>query len=184
MLPSAEFWRLHCHGQVSSFLYFVVEVSNGRALRFDAVWEHSVDIPPFSANNGTAVDFLKAVIDSDVGTRIIHTITLSEAVVVQIYKFLCGMDTPTASAFAKCGLPAPQIFLSSLHYSQRVATACDKALKRLSAALARKERGKGEGAAKKSVSLFEWFKYCLKNRKTDPELAGLGIAAAEEKLLL
>eukprot|EP00965_Chrysotila_dentata_P096037 3173180-Pleurochrysis_carterae.AAC.1 len=81
-------------------------------------------------------------------------------------------------------MPAPYIILSSLRHSRRVAPACDKTLKRLSAALARKGKGKGEGAGKKSVGLFAWFKYCLKNRKTDPEMAGLEIAAAEEKLLM
>eukprot|EP00965_Chrysotila_dentata_P005949 195279-Pleurochrysis_carterae.AAC.1 len=75
-------------------------------------------------------------------------------------------------------MPALYITLSSLHYSQRVAPFCDKTLKRLSAALAWKGRGTGEGAGQKSVGLFEWCKYCLKNRKTDSELAGLEIAAA------
>eukprot|EP00965_Chrysotila_dentata_P122273 4042142-Pleurochrysis_carterae.AAC.1 len=74
--------------------------------------------------------------------------------------------------------------MASLHYSQRVPRACDSTLKRLSAALTRKESGKGEGTSKKLVGLLEWFKYLLKDRKNDGEPASLELAAAEEKLLL
>eukprot|EP00965_Chrysotila_dentata_P064869 2149820-Pleurochrysis_carterae.AAC.4 len=107
MLPCAGLWTLHCHNQVSYLCpCFVVEVSIGRPLRFDAVCGRVAESPPFLADNETAVDFLKAVIESDVGTGIVHTVKLSEDVVVQLYKFLCGEDLPKASSFGQRGMPA------------------------------------------------------------------------------
>eukprot|EP00965_Chrysotila_dentata_P026672 884095-Pleurochrysis_carterae.AAC.1 len=41
-----------------------------------------------------------------------------------------------------------------------------------------------ESGSKKAVGLCEWFKYCLNQRKNDPDLAGLELVAAAETLLL
>eukprot|EP00965_Chrysotila_dentata_P087711 2896063-Pleurochrysis_carterae.AAC.1 len=57
-------------------------------------------------------------------------------------RLLCGKDQGAASLFARRGMGALYIIIASLHYSQRVPHACDSTLKRLSAALTRKGRGK------------------------------------------
>eukprot|EP00965_Chrysotila_dentata_P084006 2773225-Pleurochrysis_carterae.AAC.2 len=54
----------------------------------------------------------------------------------------------------------------------------------MAAALTRKAAGKGRVGSKKAVDLCKWFKYSLNQRKIDPNLAGLELAAAEEKLLV
>eukprot|EP00965_Chrysotila_dentata_P154118 5093495-Pleurochrysis_carterae.AAC.1 len=66
MLPCAGFWRLQCHDQVQSpSLRCRLEARRRESAVFHG--------------NETAVDFLKAVIDCDVETAIIHTVKLSKA---------------------------------------------------------------------------------------------------------
>eukprot|EP00965_Chrysotila_dentata_P040063 1330692-Pleurochrysis_carterae.AAC.1 len=64
-------------------------VPTGLQLTFKAFWERGREIPPFIVENKFAVDFLKAVVDSPVGTGIKHNVSIvSEAVAVQVYRLL------------------------------------------------------------------------------------------------
>eukprot|EP00965_Chrysotila_dentata_P088458 2920941-Pleurochrysis_carterae.AAC.1 len=58
--------------------------SNGMDVTFDASWERGVELPPFKVDNNFAVEFLRAVLDSAVGTSIKHAFCLTEAVAVQV----------------------------------------------------------------------------------------------------
>eukprot|EP00965_Chrysotila_dentata_P076817 2536111-Pleurochrysis_carterae.AAC.1 len=75
---------------------------------------------PFKADELIAVEFLNAVLASDVGTRIEHSIALTEAVVVRVCSLLSGKDPAVARLFSSVGLSAAYTVLSSLHHSQRV----------------------------------------------------------------
>eukprot|EP00965_Chrysotila_dentata_P022522 745843-Pleurochrysis_carterae.AAC.1 len=55
--------------------------------------------PPFKADEPTTVEFLNAVLASPAGTRIEHSVALSEAVVVQLSSLLIGKDPAVARLF-------------------------------------------------------------------------------------
>eukprot|EP00965_Chrysotila_dentata_P261858 6214385-Pleurochrysis_carterae.AAC.2 len=40
---------------------------------FEASWARGVEFPPFKVDNNSAVEFMRAVLDSAVGTRISHS---------------------------------------------------------------------------------------------------------------
>eukprot|EP00965_Chrysotila_dentata_P161102 5319519-Pleurochrysis_carterae.AAC.1 len=52
----------------------------GMQLKREASWRSGVETPPFVADNASAVEFLKAVLDSVVGTPIIHIFSITYAV--------------------------------------------------------------------------------------------------------
>eukprot|EP00965_Chrysotila_dentata_P015309 506553-Pleurochrysis_carterae.AAC.1 len=92
-------------------------------LKFEVIWAPTKEIPPFTADNISAVKFLRAVLDSAVGTMINHrTLMLSEAVAVQVCQLLLsGKDAKTQSMFAPhAGMPAVYVLLASLHLKKSV----------------------------------------------------------------
>eukprot|EP00965_Chrysotila_dentata_P118883 3931383-Pleurochrysis_carterae.AAC.1 len=62
-------------------------VSSGLEMKFEATWARGVKIPPFQADNLSAVEFLYAVLDSAVGRIIEHSFSVSEAAAVQIAQY-------------------------------------------------------------------------------------------------
>eukprot|EP00965_Chrysotila_dentata_P176093 5814327-Pleurochrysis_carterae.AAC.1 len=48
-------------------------ISIGMDVPFDASCERGVELPPFKVDNNSAVEFLRALRDSAVGTSIKHT---------------------------------------------------------------------------------------------------------------
>eukprot|EP00965_Chrysotila_dentata_P169952 5609997-Pleurochrysis_carterae.AAC.1 len=57
-------------------------VSAGMNVSFNAFRESGVEFPPVKVDNNYGVKFLRAVLDSTVGTRISHLFCLTEAAVV------------------------------------------------------------------------------------------------------
>eukprot|EP00965_Chrysotila_dentata_P022630 749703-Pleurochrysis_carterae.AAC.2 len=104
-----------------------------------------VEIPPFTINNVSAVEFLRAVLDSTVGSSIKDSLCLSEAVVLQLRRTLAFYQAVYA-------------ILASLHFKERVQPApSTSALKRLANYLPRKERGKGfKGCLNRSEMTRSW----------------------------
>eukprot|EP00965_Chrysotila_dentata_P064251 2128498-Pleurochrysis_carterae.AAC.1 len=108
-------------------------ISGGMQLKFNENWEGDVENPPFKIDNASAVEFLHAILDSAVGTRIFHSFSLSEAVAVQVSQLLLSAkDAKRERAFAPhAGLPAVYILLASMYFRQRVPAPSTNALKRL-----------------------------------------------------
>eukprot|EP00965_Chrysotila_dentata_P197780 6178394-Pleurochrysis_carterae.AAC.1 len=98
---------------------------------FKALWERVSQPPPFKVDEPFAVNFMNAVLDGSIGTRIQHSVALSEAVVVQICSLLSGKDAGVARPFHSSGLPAAYVVLSSLLHSQRVPVPGTNALQML-----------------------------------------------------
>eukprot|EP00965_Chrysotila_dentata_P076984 2541594-Pleurochrysis_carterae.AAC.1 len=68
---------------------------------FNVSWERGVELPAFKVDNNSAVEFLRAVLDSAVGTSIKHTFCLTEAVAVQVGKIsLSAKDARAKHTFA------------------------------------------------------------------------------------
>eukprot|EP00965_Chrysotila_dentata_P002724 88587-Pleurochrysis_carterae.AAC.1 len=102
-------------------------------LKFNENWEGGVENPPFKIDNASAVEFLRAILDGAVGTRISNSCSLSEAVAVQISQlFLSAKDAKRERVFAPlAGMPAVYILLASIYFRQRVPAPSTNALKRL-----------------------------------------------------
>eukprot|EP00965_Chrysotila_dentata_P255177 6212129-Pleurochrysis_carterae.AAC.2 len=62
------------------------------AVPFSLSWNRDDEPPPFIIDNEDAVECFRALVDSDVGTPISHTVALTEAVVLQVYKLVCGKN--------------------------------------------------------------------------------------------
>eukprot|EP00965_Chrysotila_dentata_P047869 1587786-Pleurochrysis_carterae.AAC.1 len=56
------------------------EVSSCTAITYSTIWKGEGQSPPFKVDEPTAVEFISAVLASAVGTRIQHSIALTEAV--------------------------------------------------------------------------------------------------------
>eukprot|EP00965_Chrysotila_dentata_P156274 5162671-Pleurochrysis_carterae.AAC.1 len=168
------------------------------------------ELPPFVVDSESAVDFLKAVLDSPVrrvsnttfrsrescGTGIKHDFSVvseaqqsSEAVaLVQVYKLALynqQVDSANSRASMRTNMPAIYIELASLHHSQRVPHPSDSTLKGLPDALTRKGKvGRMGTGGKRAVGLLEDLRFCFNQRRSDPELKDLSAADAELRLLL
>eukprot|EP00965_Chrysotila_dentata_P092183 3043184-Pleurochrysis_carterae.AAC.2 len=104
------------------------------ALKFDMFREGEAKFPPFEPDKSSAVEFLKAVLDSVVGTCITHNIRQSEAVVVQLGRiFLWQGSRNNSMPFRRAQ------WSDSRHFgAQRVPTPYPNTVKRLGAVLTRK----------------------------------------------
>eukprot|EP00965_Chrysotila_dentata_P189077 6173126-Pleurochrysis_carterae.AAC.1 len=127
------------------------------ALKFDTFREGEANFPPFEPDKSFAVEFLKTVLDSIVGTYVTQNATLSEAVVVQ--RLFCGKEAEiTSSLFgAHSGLTA----------AQRVPTPHPNTVKRLWAVLTRKAVSKGFGG-KRAGGLLEAFRVAINQKRYEP----------------
>eukprot|EP00965_Chrysotila_dentata_P179389 5924405-Pleurochrysis_carterae.AAC.1 len=63
----------HLSTMILRFRVAAVEFSSGRPLLFNFSWKRGDELPPFIVNNEAAVAFLRALVDSDMGTRQPHT---------------------------------------------------------------------------------------------------------------
>eukprot|EP00965_Chrysotila_dentata_P097142 3210649-Pleurochrysis_carterae.AAC.5 len=70
-------------------------------LKYEASWRAGDEYPPFVADKAPAVEFLKAVLDSAVGTQVSHSFRLSAAVAVQRQLLLSAKDAATRRAFTQ-----------------------------------------------------------------------------------
>eukprot|EP00965_Chrysotila_dentata_P241947 6204595-Pleurochrysis_carterae.AAC.1 len=76
-------------------------VSAGMDVKFDTFWERGVEFPPFKVDNNFVVEFLPAVLDSAVETRISRSFCLTEPVAAQLGQlFLSAKSARTKHAFA------------------------------------------------------------------------------------
>eukprot|EP00965_Chrysotila_dentata_P194306 6176300-Pleurochrysis_carterae.AAC.1 len=118
----------------------------GMDVSFDASWKGGVKFTPFKVDNNSAVvEFLRAVLESDVGTRIKHFCCLTEPVAKCKLGslFLSAKDARAKHAFAPhIGLQAVYAPLASIHFKQRVPAPSTYALKCLVNSLTRKGGGK------------------------------------------
>eukprot|EP00965_Chrysotila_dentata_P174132 5748464-Pleurochrysis_carterae.AAC.2 len=64
-------------------LHISGEVSSGIVIIFSTSWKGEVQPPPFKVDKPNAVGFLSAVLASAVGTKIQHSMAITDAVVVQ-----------------------------------------------------------------------------------------------------
>eukprot|EP00965_Chrysotila_dentata_P241443 6204294-Pleurochrysis_carterae.AAC.1 len=106
-------------------------VIRGMDLSLDAFWERGINFPPFKVDNNSAVEGLRAVLDSaTVGKRVSHSFCLTEAVAVQVgHLFWIAKDAHAKDAFAPhIGLQSVYALLASI---QRVSVRGTYALKRL-----------------------------------------------------
>eukprot|EP00965_Chrysotila_dentata_P192960 6175469-Pleurochrysis_carterae.AAC.1 len=98
-------------------------VSVGMDVSLDAFWERGVDFPPFKVDNNSAVEFLRAVLDSTVGKRISHCFCLTWAVAVQVRQLFRAPIKRAKHAFAPhIGL---QTVLACMHFSHQF-SACQR----------------------------------------------------------
>eukprot|EP00965_Chrysotila_dentata_P229927 6197485-Pleurochrysis_carterae.AAC.4 len=164
----------HPGGVLASASAHTKSVSSDPALLFDVCWKRGEELPPFTVDNEAAVEFLRAVVDSRVGTRISHSVALTEGVAVQLYKLLCGKDSAAVQSFSQRGILALHVVLASLHRSERVPNAGEKMVKRTAAASHVREK---EGSWKLGAGGRHGL--C----RNDPDLTGIDLPAAKKKLL-
>eukprot|EP00965_Chrysotila_dentata_P167434 5529038-Pleurochrysis_carterae.AAC.1 len=152
----------------------------GTELKFDASWQRGHELPPFVVDKQLAVDFLQAVLDSPVGTCIQPTVTVSEAVVVQVHRLMTAQQQDNEQASVRIRRPAVYIARASLYYSQRVPQLSLQTLKRLAVALTRKGKvGRMDGGGKRVKGLIENLRLYLNQRRFDLELISLSTAGAD-----
>eukprot|EP00965_Chrysotila_dentata_P143236 4733081-Pleurochrysis_carterae.AAC.1 len=148
-------------------------VSVGMNLSFDAIWERGVEFPSFKVDSNSAVEFLRAVLDSPAGTRINNSFRLREAVAVQTGQlFLIAKDARAKHVFAPhTGFQAVYALLASiLYFKQRVPAPSTYALKHLANALTRKGGGK-MFVDKRGSGLLEAFRVSINQRRYDTKLS-------------
>eukprot|EP00965_Chrysotila_dentata_P004020 130724-Pleurochrysis_carterae.AAC.1 len=132
-------------------------------LKFNENWEGGVENPPFTIDNASAGEFLRAILDSAVGTP--------------------PKNAKRERAFAPHpGLPAVYILFASIYFRQRVPAPSTNVLKHLANFVTRKGGGKGS-VQKKAGSLLEAFRVSINQRRSDPQLSGLTAAEAKQQLL-
>eukprot|EP00965_Chrysotila_dentata_P237995 6202229-Pleurochrysis_carterae.AAC.1 len=120
-------------------------------------------LPPLKVDNNSAVEFLRAVLDSAVGKR-------SKAVAVQVGQlFLSANDARAKNAFAPdTGLQAVYLY-TLLASTQRVRAPSTYALKRLANSFTRKGKGK-MSMDKRGSGLLETFCVSIDQRRYDANL--------------
>eukprot|EP00965_Chrysotila_dentata_P119035 3935261-Pleurochrysis_carterae.AAC.1 len=127
----------------------------------------------------------KAVLDSVIGTPIIHSFSISDVVAVQICQLLLNAkDAATRRALAPhFGLGALHLLLASLYFKSRVPAPSKDSLRRISNILTRRAVGKG-AVGKKAAGLVESFRMVINQRRYNPDFASLTAVQAEQQLLL
>eukprot|EP00965_Chrysotila_dentata_P060077 1992491-Pleurochrysis_carterae.AAC.1 len=74
-------------------------VSAGMDVSSDTCWERDLEFLPFKVDNNSAVELLRAVLDSAVGTQISHSVCLTAAVATQLGQlFLSAKNARTKHA--------------------------------------------------------------------------------------
>eukprot|EP00965_Chrysotila_dentata_P084848 2800688-Pleurochrysis_carterae.AAC.11 len=161
---------IHCSGEVLS----------GMELKYEASCRAGVETPPLVADNASAVEFTKTVLDSRVGTPIEHSFSIADAVAVQISQLLLNAkNAATRRALAPhFGLGAVYIVLASLYFKSRMPAPSKESLRRLLNVLTRK------AAEKRAAGLIESFRIANNQRRYIPEFASLTAVQAEQQLLL